>query len=85
MITNDEKSEYQIFDNSNDKKVRVNSQYGEWYYEKEVDMEDKDNYMYYFYGKDKNKKDWSWSTPYYHEMIDFIKSDDDTKNTMQNW
>ena len=55
------------------KKVRVNKKYGVWTYHKEVDMEDSSNYMYYFSGTDSNGKEWSWSTPYYHEMLEFIK------------
>ena len=61
------------------KKVRVNKIYGEWFYRKEVDMEDSSNYMYYFYGTDNNNKEWSWATPYYHEILDFIKADEKTK------
>ena len=61
------------------KKVRVNKKYGVWTYHKEVDMEDSSNYMYYFSGTDANGKEWSWSTPYYHEMLEFIKADDKTK------
>lgn len=57
------------------KKVRVNKIYGEWNYTKEVDLEDSSNYMYYFSGVDKDGKEWSWSTPYYHEMLEFIKQD----------
>lgn len=63
------------------KKVRVNKMYGEWSYRKEVDMEDSSNYMYYFSGKDANGKEWSWSTPFYSEMLEFIKADDKTKQT----
>ena len=66
------------------KKVKVNKIYGEWFYRKEVDLEDSLNYMYYFYGKDVNGKEWSWSTPFYREMLDFIKSDDNTKQTYIN-
>lgn len=61
------------------KKVKVNKQYGEWTYIKEVDMEDSSNYMYYFSGKDANGKEWNWSTPFYKEMLEFIKADDKTK------
>ena len=61
------------------KKFRVNKKYGVWTYHKEVDMEDSSNYMYYFSGTDSNGKEWSWSTPYYHEMLEFIKADDKTK------
>lgn len=64
------------------KKVRINKQYGEWFYRKEVDMEDSSNYMYYFYGTDNNNREWSWSTPFYHEMLDFIKADENTKQIM---
>lgn len=64
------------------KKVRVNKIYGEWFYRKEVDMEDSSNYMYYFYGTDNNNKEWSWATPYYHEILDFIKADEKTKQIM---
>ncbi len=64
-----------------EKRVRINNKYGEWFYEKEIDYEDNSNYMYYFYGKDSDHKEWSWSTPYYHEMIEFIKADQETKST----
>ena len=67
------------------KKVRVNEKYGTWTYYKEIDLEDSDNYMYYFYGTDANGKEWSWSTPYYNEMIDFIKADDKTKQIFINY
>ena len=40
---------------------------------KEIDLEDSTNYMYYFSGTDANGKEWSWSTPYYHEILEFIK------------
>lgn len=63
------------------KNVRVNKKYGTWFYEKEVDMEDSSNYMYYFYGTDANGKEWSWSTPFYNEILEFIKADDKTKQT----
>ena len=66
------------------KKVRVNEKYGTWTYNKEIDLEDSTNYMYYFYGTDANGKKWSWSTPYYNEMIDFIKADDKTKQLFIN-
>lgn len=61
------------------KKVRVNEKYGVWYYEKEVDMEDADNRMYHLGGTDANGKEWNWSTPFYDEILNFIKADDETK------
>lgn len=61
------------------KKVRVNKKYGEWFYRKEIDLEDNKNYMYYFEGHDINGKYWTWSTPFYNEILDFIKADDKTK------
>lgn len=64
------------------KKVRINKIYGEWTYKKEVDLEDKSNYMYYFSGTDSNGKEWSWSTCYYNEMLEFIKTDEKTKEIM---
>lgn len=67
------------------KKVRINKQYGEWTYEKEVDMEDSSNYMYYFSGKDNKGIEWSWSTPYYSEMLEFIKATDETKKMMMRY
>ena len=63
------------------KQVRVNKKYGIWYYEKEVDMEDSSNYMYYFYGTDADGVEWSWSTPYYREILDFIKATSEDKQT----
>lgn len=63
------------------KKVRVNAKYGIWFYEKEVDTEDSSNYMYYFDGTDANGKEWGWSTPYYNEMLEFIKATDQDKET----
>ena len=67
------------------KKVRVNEKYGTWTYKKEIDLEDSTNYMYYFSGTDANGRKWSWSTPYYNEMIDFIKADDKTKQIFINY
>lgn len=67
------------------KKVRINKQYGEWTYEKEVDMEDSSNYMYYFSGTDNKGTEWSWSTPYYSEMLEFIKAPDETKKMMMRY
>lgn len=58
------------------KKVRVNKKFGEWFYEKQVDFENQKNFMYYFYGKDNKGKNWNWATPFYNEMLEFIKSDD---------
>lgn len=63
------------------KKVRVNKKYGVWTYHKEIDLENNTNYMYYFSGADANGKEWSWSTPYYYEILEFIKADDKTKQT----
>ena len=63
------------------KPVRINKKYGLWEYRKEIDTEDPTNYMYYFYGKDANGKEWAWSTPYYHEMFEFIKASDKDKQT----
>ena len=57
-----------------EKKVRVNQKYGIWYYRKEVDMEDSSNYMYYLYGTDSEGVEWHWSTPYYTEILEFIKA-----------
>lgn len=62
-----------------EKKVRVNAKYGNWVYRKEVDLEDSSNYMYYFYGTDANGKEWSGMTPFYHEILWFIKADDNDK------
>ena len=28
---------------------------------------------------------WTWSTPYYHEILEFIKADDKTKQTYLNY
>lgn len=61
------------------KKVRVNRKYGEWFYEKQFDFENSKNYMYYIYGKDNKGCEWNWSTPYYNEILDFIKSNDNEK------
>ena len=69
----------------NDKKVRVNSKYGEWGYNKEVDMEDSSNYMYNVFGIDNKGKEWFYQTPFYNEILDFIKSDDKTKNRLKNY
>lgn len=61
------------------KQVRVNKQFGEWGYNKEIDPEDSKNYMYNFYGIDKSGKEWDWNTPFYNEMIEFIKGDNELK------
>lgn len=61
------------------KKVRVNEKYGVWYYDKEIDMECVDNRMYYIGGTDANGKEWNWSTPFYDEILNFIKADDEIK------
>ena len=63
------------------KKVRVNEKYGAWTYCKEVDLEDSTNYMYYFSVTDANGKEWYWSTTYYNEMLEFIKTENKTKQT----
>lgn len=83
LIRNDEKIKLNKKEPT-DKRVRIDKKYGDWYYEKEVDMEDRSNYMYYFYGIDDDWQEWSWSTPYYHEMIEFIKADKDTKQLMKD-
>lgn len=67
------------------KRVRINSQYGNWYYRKEVDYEDPRNYMYYIGGTDANGKEWSYMTPFYNEINDFIKADDEIKERMKNY
>lgn len=77
------KKSFQLGDG--DKKVRVNKEYGEWGYSKEYDYEDRSNYMYHIYGIDKKGKEWSYSTPFYNEILEFIKSDDETKNRMKNY
>ena len=64
-----------------DKKVRVNAKYGTWFYTKELDMEDSSNYMYYLYGTDSEGVEWSWSTPYYTEILEFIKASAEDKQT----
>lgn len=68
-----------------DKQVRVNEKYGKWGYSKEYDYEDRSNYMYHVYGIDSKGKDWSYSTPFYNEILEFIKSDDAYKNRMKNY
>jgi hypothetical protein len=64
-----------------DKKVRVNAKYGNWFYRKEVDLEDSSNYMYYIYGTDSEGVEWSWSTVYYNEILAFIKASAKDKQT----
>jgi len=63
----------------NGNKVRINKSYGEWYYNKEVDYEDASNYIYHLGGTDANGKQWNWSTPYFSEVREFIKADDEQK------
>lgn len=66
------------------KKVRINKSYGEWFYRKEIDLMSKEDYMYYFYGTDSKGTEWSWSTPFYTEMLEFIKSNDKDKENYIN-
>lgn len=64
------------------KEFRISKEYGTWYYAKEVEEYDSNNYMYYIEGTDSEGNEWNWSTPYYNEIRDFIKSDKETKNIM---
>ena len=65
------------------KKIRVNKQYGEWFYEKEVDEWDATCYNYSLWGKDANGKEWFWSSvASYQEMLAFIKATDEDKERM---
>lgn len=68
------------------KKIRVNKQYGEWFYEKEVDDWDSSCYNYRLWGTDANGKEWFWpSVVSYQEMLVFIKATDKDKERMLNF
>lgn len=51
------------------KKVRVNKQYGEWFYEKETGY-DLEQPIYHFHNKDKSECYTVWL---YHQMFECIK------------
>jgi len=67
------------------KNVRINKSYGTWKYRKEIDIEDNSNYVYYLWGIDQNGKEWAWMTPFYNEILEFIKADDKTKEIYLNY
>lgn len=62
------------------KQLKVNKKYGTWYYEKQVDFEDKNNYIYSLYGKDANNKEWSYSVlPSYKVLFEIVKASEEDK------
>lgn len=68
------------------KKLKVNKKYGDWYYEKQIDLEDNKNYIYSLYGKDSKGNEWNYSVlPSYKVLFEIVKSSDEDKKRMLNY